>query len=83
MGTGEQNITNFLFFTTIHFKFLADGAYGETGGNAAFFVVVESKSACVLVTVLHQLLAAHNVQELTRRPSSATVVYHAQVRKMN
>ena len=61
---------------------MAGGAYGETGENAVHLVVVESKSACVIVPVLHQLMAAHNVQDLTKRPSSV-IVYHAQVRKVN
>ena len=61
---------------------MADGAYGETGDNAVPLVVLASRSACELVPVHHQLMVAHNVQDLTKRLSSV-IVYHAQVRKMN
>ena len=59
---------------------MADGAYGETGESAVHLVVVESKGACVLVPILHQLMAAHNVQDMTKKPSSVTfIVPHVQV----
>ena len=57
---------------------MEDGALMETGASAVSLVELDSKNAGAPAPILLRLMAAHNVQDSTRKQNHAIMV-HAQV----